>query len=873
MDLLSVSKIFGGISNPVKLFKIIFNEETIPELYSFYSHWEGENALDSQSRAIRRMVISPPKSLTQKYQKLAEILNDTDTFLHLCSHTDTFLCEYSGSDLSEMLYQITNHIRCELTDDSCFSTTLLLLYQNLEKPYAKAKLLTWCIIYFLFRQFHILFLHLYDITNPDSYNGLYENIITGQELIQNYSIYKKNDKRPTLNNSPASKENITSENNPDYRNEQHQLFCTSAIEIPRNRNFIGRERELTELEQSLNHYNKVFVQGIGGIGKSEFVKEYAVRHKTYYNTILLLTYENSLKELILNERQIYFENFFRISNSTGKNETDEMYFHRKLEKIKYLFDEKTLLILDNFNAEYDPDLESFLSGRYAVIITTRNHFDYLGLPVCNLKQMEPKTEQLTLFRHYYKKPLTDKETEQIFTLMQKINGHTYAIELIAKLMFSKRISPLKMIQILEQDGISPKLKGNVHHSFEQPSTVYENIKKLFVIDQLTKQELDILIDLSFIPIDGFPLEEFAELCGLEDCEAITQLYERSWIQFDDTNDLIYLHPLIAEIITNECNITPEKCKVFLENFSEKIHDSWNMLQFDKIRYAEVAIKIYRKFPQMHFKCIELSHGIARLLICVEQFETSRTILSECLTFVQKTHGEYSKETAEFYYDMADCELYSGNLSQSLIYIKNAVDVMHKVDPNAIETAYYLKFEAWILLSNMTVGDDMTYIKDILNECSQVLHSHIPENHSQIGSLYSALAYTFFYSGQLENALEYANKSYDIYHALYGEMNADTLSPMGIQALILAAMDKTKDAIILTKRIIEIQKAMFSESHITVLRRKELLAKVYVYAGMIPEAKECLNDIISVLKSQGNTQHNFYHQTLSMMNQLLQSDSI
>ena len=105
------------------------------------------------------------------------------------------------------------------------------------------------------------------------------------------------------------------------------------------------------------------------------------------------------------------------------------------------------------------------------------------------------------------------------------------------------------------------------------------------------------------------------------------------------------------------------------------------------------------------------------------------------------------------------------------------------------------------------------------------------------------------------------------------MNADTLSPMGIQALILAAMDKTKDAIILTKRIIEIQKAMFSESHITVLRRKELLAKVYIYAGMIPEAKECLNDIISVLKSQGNTQHNFYHQTLSMMNQLLQSDSI
>ncbi|WP_295214915.1 hypothetical protein [Ruminococcus sp.] len=63
------------------------------------------------------------------------------------------------------------------------------------------------------------------------------------------------------------------------------------------------------------------------------------------------------------------------------------------------------------------------------------------------------------------------------------------------------------------------------------------------------------------------------------------------------------------------------------------------------------------------------------------------------------------------------------------------------------------------------------------------------------------------------------------------------------------------------------------SHRQNLLRKELLAKVYVYADMIPEAKECLNDILSALKSQDNTQHNFYHQTLSMMNQLLQGDSI
>lgn len=195
--------------------------------------------------------------------------------------------------------------------------------------------------------------------------------------------------------------------------------------------------------------------------------------------------------------------------------------------------------------------------------------------------------------------------------------------------------------------------------------------------------------------------------------------------------------------------------------------------------------------------------------------------------------------------------------------------MHKVDPDSIKTAYYMKYEAWILLSKIAVGNDTSHIKNILSECSQVMNSHLPENHPQFGSLYSALAYTFFYSEQLEEALEYANKSYDIYNALYGEINADTLSPIGIKALILAAMQKTNDAIILTKRIIEIQKKMFSESHITVLKRKELLAKVYVYADMIPEAIECLNDILYVLKSQGNTQYNFYHQIMSMIKQLRQ----
>ena len=59
--------------------------------------------------------------------------------------------------------------------------------------------------------------------------------------------------------------------------------------------FCGREKELAELHAALIEHDKVFLNGIPGIGKSEIAKAYAKEHRKEYTNILYIPYTGDLK--------------------------------------------------------------------------------------------------------------------------------------------------------------------------------------------------------------------------------------------------------------------------------------------------------------------------------------------------------------------------------------------------------------------------------------------------------------------------------------------------------------------------------------------------------------------------------------------------
>lgn len=162
------------------------------------------------------------------------------------------------------------------------------------------------------------------------------------------------------------------------KHEQSQLTLSGAISpitserifdgaIPKPcKHFCGRENELNELHELLSKYNKVFVNGIAGIGKSEFVKAYAAAHSKEYTNILYFTYPDSLQKLIAD-----------MDFSDDLPSDDEHFRFQKHNRFLRSLKDDTLLIIDNFNttASDEPVLEVLMKYKCRIVFTTRSRFE------------------------------------------------------------------------------------------------------------------------------------------------------------------------------------------------------------------------------------------------------------------------------------------------------------------------------------------------------------------------------------------------------------------------------------------------------------------------------------------------------------------
>lgn len=157
--------------------------------------------------------------------------------------------------------------------------------------------------------------------------------------------------------------------------------------------FVGRKTEIMIIDDILSANQLVFLSGIGGIGKTELAKKYADKYREKYNTITFAIYEKDIKTLVNNE--IMINNL-----EQDEKETDEEYFKRKLKILEKTAKEDDLIIIDNFDVEYDEKLESLFRCPAKFIITTRMDFRDYNYKQINVDKMADIEELLELFYSY-----------------------------------------------------------------------------------------------------------------------------------------------------------------------------------------------------------------------------------------------------------------------------------------------------------------------------------------------------------------------------------------------------------------------------------------------------------------------------------------
>lgn len=318
------------------------------------------------------------------------------------------------------------------------------------------------------------------------------------------------------------------------------------------KHFCGRDNELEKLHTMLEDENKIFIQGIAGIGKSEFVKMYAQKYKKEYTNILYFSYGGSLKQMITDC------DFADDSLTDGKNILLKKH-NRFLRSLK----EDTLIIIDNFNitASDDELFDVIMKYRCKILFTTRSRFkDYTYF---ELKEM-PLESLLTLSEYFYAD--TRSNTNVVENIINELHYHTLSVELAARLLTSGILEPCRLLTELQstKSVLHTDDKINiVKDGTSSKATYYEHIHKLLSLIGLSDKAVKIMRCMTLIPYDGINPRMLAKWIGLNNLNTINELIEYGFIQENDYRK-ITLHPLIQEIAIDDTKPGISSCINLIE---------------------------------------------------------------------------------------------------------------------------------------------------------------------------------------------------------------------------------------------------------------------------------------------------------------------
>lgn len=325
-------------------------------------------------------------------------------------------------------------------------------------------------------------------------------------------------------------------------------------EVPQPcRHFCGRVKEIETLHTMLEENSHVFLYGIAGIGKSELSKAYAKQYRKYYTNILFLEYGGNLKQSVIDMD-------FTDDLMTDTDEERFKKHHRFLRTLR----NDTLLIIDNFNTT--PAQESFLSVmlkyRCRILFTTRSKFD--GHSLMELKEIADKTDLFQLVSTFYSE--AERFRNIVEEIIDTVHGHTFAVELAAKLLENGILPPGKLSEKLREEKATLENTDKISvikDGQSSKATYYKHIHTLFSLYMLSENHLDIMRNMCFLPLSGISARIFAGWIKQADLNNIHDLTETGFVQ-SNAGYTIFLHPMIQEISVAETKPSVTNCRTMLD---------------------------------------------------------------------------------------------------------------------------------------------------------------------------------------------------------------------------------------------------------------------------------------------------------------------
>ena len=347
------------------------------------------------------------------------------------------------------------------------------------------------------------------------------------------------------------------------------LLQTSSLSKDR---FFGREAELFDLRDLAVSGKKCLISGIGGVGKTELLRQLIrrCREEHLVDKLAIIPYRTDLAESM-----IYA---FPELRQQKQEETLNCALHRLEREAQ---EAPLLLLIDNVTNDTDTDADLLrLAALPCTVMVTSRRKNLKGFEVYPLSA--PNTEACALiFRDNYGSPLSDADRRELGELLSDpVFCHPLTLRLMARAAKSKSWSVGALRGRLRQGDRALTWPENgrqisIGQIFTQlyPSNQIpkgcQTVMQLFTLLPRDSYQVDVLLE-------DFPLL-FQECADLE--QDLSMLVSHSLLERDDTG--YSMHPLIAQCLRRKT--LPES---YLEQFLSGPRQRLARLESDEDAWAE-----------------------------------------------------------------------------------------------------------------------------------------------------------------------------------------------------------------------------------------------------------------------------------------------